>query len=161
MRSVKLLSALAVCACTGSDAPPAADTAPASAPTAEAPRPRFTMDHFRGLHWLAGNWKGTMPNGSHFFESYRVVNDSTIQMYAHADSTLGAPTDSARIYFSDGTIYDGPQAVVDRIDENGVRFTSTGANRYVFVWKSTGPDSWTATLGANGETTYHMTRLRN
>jgi hypothetical protein len=153
----KLLCAVVLfAACTGGgDAGRSTEDQPAPA----APRPRFTMDQFRGLQFLAGNWRGTMPNGSYFFESYRVLNDSTIQMYAHADSTFGAPTDSSRIYFSDGTIYNGPQAAVDLIDENGVRFSSTGAQRYVYVWRSTGPDSWRATLGANGQTVYQLTRM--
>ena len=130
-----------------------------STPAAAQERPRFTMDQFRGLHFLAGKWKGSMPNGGHFYESYRVLNDSTIQMYAHPDSTFGAPSDSSRVFFSAGTIYNGPQAAVDVIDENGFRFTSTGSPRYVYVWKSTGPDSWTATLGADGSTVYHLVRV--
>src|SRR5262245_1656328 len=91
----KLLSALALAAlCTGCrDAPPASDTAPPPAATTD--RPRYTIDQFRGLHFLVGNWKGTMANGSLFFESYRLLNDSTIQMYAHADSTFGVPKDSS------------------------------------------------------------------
>jgi hypothetical protein len=146
-------------ACTGSgDAAGGGKLSKAAAPVA-AVRPRFTIEQFHALRWLEGNWRGTMPNGVYFYESYRVVND-TIQMYVHADSTFGAPTDSSRIYFHDGAIYDGPNQVVDLIDENGVRFIPLGPRKYFFVWKSTGPDSWTATIsGTNEQVVYQMVRM--
>ncbi|MGH7469086.1 MAG: hypothetical protein ACRENP_14110 [Longimicrobiales bacterium] len=66
----KLLGAVVVLsACSGGG--DAARTVEAEqAPPAE--RTRFTMEPFRGLHFLAGNRKGTMANGSLFFGSYHV-----------------------------------------------------------------------------------------
>jgi hypothetical protein len=146
-------------ACTGSGGAPSSEEAAKAAAPVAAVRPRFTIEQFHALRWLEGTWRGTMPNGVYFYESYRLVND-TIQMYAHTDSTFGARLDSTRIYFRDGTIYNGANHVVDRIDENGFRFVPLGPEGNSFVWKSTGPDSWTAVLdGANEQVVYQMVRM--
>jgi hypothetical protein len=159
-RTVWLCSALALlAACARSGDAPATDEAANAQAKSAAERPRFTVEQFRALRWLEGNWRGTLPNGGYFYESYRVVND-TIQMRAHVDSTFGPATDSSRFYFHDGTIYGGPNQVVDRIDEDGYRFVPLGPQTYSFVWKSTGPDSWTANInGAQGQIVYQMVRM--
>jgi len=130
-------------------------------PTPPAATVQFTQEQFSELRWLEGDWMGKMPDGTAFYESYRVINDTTVQMYALSDSTLVAKTDSSRIYLSGGRIYnegrDGSRSVVERMDSTGVYFIPDRGG-YRYVWMPIAPNEWSAKL-ENG-TVYPMTRVR-
>ena len=146
------------------DAPPPAD-APA---TTEAAQPgSYTRADFDRLRFLDGAWRGTMPDGQPFFERYRITSDSTIQMYALADSTLTTPTDSSLIYWRDHHIYSESATsryVVTQIDSSGIRFTPERGGRNEFTWKPTA-EGWMATLqwtdqaGQPKSVVYEMRRI--
>ena len=81
---------LSVSACSKStpDTPPAAN-----------PR-TFNQAEFARLRWLEGFWLGTENGANPFYEGYRVCDDSTLAMFAYADSTFATATDSSTISFA-------------------------------------------------------------
>ena len=63
-----------------------------------------SLDQFRQLDWIVGSWQGSGGAYPAFFEEYRIVDDSTIQMRALSDSTFSVATDSSWIEFRNGQI---------------------------------------------------------
>jgi hypothetical protein len=122
---------------------------------------------FAQLNWLEGDWRGAMPDGSPFFERYRVLSDSTIRMYAFPDSTMTQPTDSSLIYWRDSHIYsegETSRSVATRLDSAGVQFVRERGGGNQFRWEPTA-EGWTATLewtdqgGESRSVVYQMRRL--
>ena len=162
MKVAAISLTIGLLACTPQQEQTQGQPAEDAASAAEAPG-TFAREQFKQLNFLEGDWRGTMPNGKAFYERYRVTSDSTIQMYAFADSTLAQATDSARIYWRDSHIYNGEEgsrSVVARIDSDGVHFVPDGASGYRYVWKQSG-DGWIATLnpGAANSVVYDMKRV--
>jgi hypothetical protein len=120
-----------------------------------------TLEQFASLSWLEGDWRGTLPDGNGFFERYRVTSDSTISMHAFPDSTMGAPSDSSRIYWRDGRVYSESarsRSVVAHLGDGEVRFVPDGARGYHYTWARV-EGGWNATLHASGggrEVIYEM-----
>jgi len=163
-----------VLACADSRDPRATDSARAADRTdSPGARPAATAAHFavadfQKLRWLAGSWRGSMPNGGSFHEHYRVVDDSTIAMRSFSDSTFKQATDSSTIVLRDGVIASeggggsgSARWVATRLDSTGVHFApDRGAgNNFTFLRDST--DRWTATLNwPNGRNVvYRMRRV--
>jgi hypothetical protein len=153
-------------ACGKKDAetPPPNFSNPA-APAQPAPA-KFALADFGSLRYLEGVWKGTMPNGNAFYESYHFVNDSTILQGGHTDSTLQTKSDSSRIVFRNGAVIDSGGSSVsnaEKLDSVMVDFRASPS--YHFIWTRQGNDAWTATIyskqaGAERVTTYPMKRIR-
>jgi hypothetical protein len=139
----------------------------AGAPAA-APPGRFAMGDLGKLRWIAGQWRGRMPNNEYFYERYTFVDDSTIVMHALSDPTFTRVTDSSRIVLRGGTLTnDGGTArwVATRLDSTGVDFSpAAGATNY-FTWTRGNDREWTATLrwtdqqGAPQTVTYSLQRV--
>jgi hypothetical protein len=127
---------------------------------------RFALADFNALRYLEGVWRGTMPNGNAFYESYHFVNDSTILQAGHTDSTLETKSDSSRIVFRGGAVIDSSSAVytAEQLDSSIVDFRAGPS--YHFTWARQGNDAWLATLfnkqpdGTERVTKYAMKRLR-
>lgn len=121
---------------------------PSVAPTPAVPQ-RATLADFRQLHWLAGRWRGTMPDGKHFYEGYTLANDSTLRMHSFTDSAFRASTDSSMIQLRNGVVSnEGGRArwVATRVDSTGADFApERGASNH-FTWTRQSPTRWTATL---------------
>ena len=118
------------------------------------------------LHWIAGTWRGSGGAYPSFFEEYRVLEDSTIQMRSFSDSTLSVTSDSSRIEWRNGTIRSrGGERAYAAVDftATSIRFARPGValGGYTFTHKST--DEWIATLHPSrpgGQATvYTMRRL--
>ena len=162
-RVVAVLLTIGLAACS----PQQEQTAQAgtdTAPNATDAPGTFTREQFGQLDFLQGDWRGTMPDGKSFYEHYRMTSDTSLKMYAYPDSTMTNPTDSTRIYWSDGHIYSGEagsRSVVARIDGDGVHFVPDGPGGYRYTWKQSG-NGWTATLSAGAENTvvYEMKPLK-
>ncbi len=147
--TVAALLLLAACAregattdSTGADAP-----LPADAGT-------FTLEQFQQLRWMNGMWRGFMPDGSRFYERYRVLDDSTMVMHAFPDSTFGTPSDSSRIMLREGRVVnDGGTArwVATRLDTAGVDFTPHFGAPNRFTWARESDTQWSATMRWNDE----------
>jgi len=123
-----------------------------------------TLDEFRQLQWIAGSWRGSGGAYPTFFEEYRVIDDSTIQMRSFSDSTFSAATDSSMIEFRDGAVQSrGEQRTYTAIAlaADSVRFAPPGAaiGGHTFTRKSA--DEWTATLhpwSRDGQPTVYVMR---
>lgn len=165
-----VLSAFLLAACARD---PGADTgtargsgAAASANTIAAVR--VTVDEFGRLRWLEGRWRGAEGAGAPFFESYRFVDDSTIQQYTHADSTFGAVSDSGLIRLRGDTVTSGwpvPRYVATAISADSVHFAALPGASNDFTWRSRGHGIWTARLtwdsaGVARERIYEMRAVR-
>ncbi len=118
-------------------------------PAYTAPVPgKFGQVQFAKLKWLAGDWRGTMPDGTPFFERYDLLNDTTIRMWSFADSTFSTVSDSSMLIWSDSLIVimsDTPSAVAERIDSAGVHFAPLQPGRNKYSWRPTA-GGWNATL---------------
>jgi hypothetical protein len=133
---------------------PAATTAPVR------PVSGVTPAQFAQLRWLVGAWRGRQPDGRFFYERYRMVDDSTIQMASFRDSTLATSSEGDRLVLRGGTVrYEN--VVATRLDASGVAFDAPDG-RSGFTWTRAGA-GWSATLwridaaGARRTTAYDMT----
>jgi hypothetical protein len=127
----------------------------------------YSLQDFGRLRWLEGSWRGQLPDGGHFYERYRFLDDSTIAMRGFADSTFTRATDSASITMRGGTVTDeGVSArwVATRLDSSVVDFAPVQGPSNSFSWARESPDRWTATLHSGDRerppTVYRMERVR-
>jgi hypothetical protein len=117
--------------------------------TAIAPSGQYTLDDFRRLRWLEGRWRGFMPDGSSFYEQYRFLNDSTIEMRNFSDSTFTRATDSSRVTLRNRLVANqGGSARYEatRLDSTGVDFAPHEGARNHFTWARESETRWNATL---------------
>jgi hypothetical protein len=109
----------------------------------------FTAADFARLRWLEGRWRGFMPDGKTFYESYTIDNDSTIVKQSYADTTFTNPTDRSVIQLRGTTVSDeggNSRYVATRIDSMGVDFApERGANNH-FSFAREDATKWNATL---------------
>lgn len=154
-----LLAVLAF-ACSSGERAPAAEADPAPAPAT------VTLDEFRQLRWIAGTWLGSGGAYPAFYEEYRIVDDSTIQMRAFSDSTLTTTTDSSWIELRNGTVGKrggGRSYVVVALTADSVRFAPPGVSMGGHTFTRTSADEWMATLHPSSPggqaTVYTMRRL--
>jgi hypothetical protein len=127
---------------------------------------QVSHQQFQQLEWLIGTWQGSGGAYPAFFEEYRRINDSTIQMRAFADSTLRVATDSSTIEWRNGAVRSRGASSADPATEvtpTKIRFVRrSGGGGYTFTQVS--PDEWHATLDpptAGGQpTVYVMRRIK-
>ena len=165
-----VLSALVLSACardTGADTGGA--QASSGAPVANATAAvRVTVDEFRQLRWLEGRWRGAEGAGAPFFESYRFVDDSTIQQFTWTDSTFSAASDTGLIRLRGDTVTSGlpvPRYVATALSADSVHFAALPGATNDFTWRSVGHGHWTARLiwdsaGVKRERIYDMRVVR-
>lgn len=149
IRELRILAAVLCMGCepASKEAPePPADVA------FRAPAPgKFGQAQFAELKWLDGDWRGTMPDGTPFFERYDVSNDTTIRMWSFSDSTFSTVSDSSMLVWTDSTIVivsGAPRAVAERIDSAGVHFAPVQPGRSKYSWREVS-GGWKATLYTN------------
>ncbi|HET9426622.1 MAG TPA: hypothetical protein VFO55_14765 [Gemmatimonadaceae bacterium] len=160
-------AAIAATACTKdkSGQPPENFETPA-APAAPMPA-SWSLADFGHLRYLEGQWRGTMPGGRPFYESYRFLNDSTILRGSHTDSTYSTKSDSALIVFRAGAVIDSGSAVfhATKLDSSVVDFRADVDPRRGFTWTRESADAWTARIlsaapdGTERVTIYPMRRV--
>ena len=115
---------------------------------------RRTLADFQTLRYLEGDWRGSGYQGGLFYESYRFVNDSTIEMTAWTDSTMATPREKSQYMFRDGVIRTGDGARLISVDDDGHHFK---ASSYSWTFRPVSADRWTAQVGP--ATTYTMDRV--
>jgi hypothetical protein len=160
-----LLLAVAVHACAREDTNGAApDTA--QAPAAAVQPAAVSAEQFASLSWLIGDWRGSGGQYPAFYESYRMLNDSTIEMRTYSDSTFTKATETSELGLRSGSIQslrDGTvRSVVTRISGDSVFFGRPNGAGGKFVWVKGPEGQWTAVLdGASGAppTVYEMRRI--
>ena len=120
---------------------------------------RVTLADFQGLRFLEGSWQGSGYQPGPFYESYRFVNDSTLEMAGWTDSTFTRKSDSTRYMFRNGEIRSGGgEAAVVRIDSLGYHFQRLSGQASGWVFRRISQDRWTATLN-RGRTVYTLDRI--
>ena len=152
-----LLLTVAFVACRSTErAADSTATAASAASAARAPTPgRYAVSDFGHLRWLEGSWRGALPEGGSFFETYRVVDDSTIAMHGYPDSTFGNATDSARIMLRGVTVLNEGMTsrwVATRLDSASAQFEPERGGSNDFIWERESPDKWLATLHSRDTT---------
>ncbi|MEO8068272.1 MAG: hypothetical protein ABI599_11320 [Flavobacteriales bacterium] len=108
MRSMILLLVVAACF------PACSPTGPSTAPSAVV-----TREQFQEIRWIVGRWRGAEAGGPPFFESYRLVDDSTLQNFAWSDSTFSNPIFSSVISLRNDLV---TSSLLNRGDSVSVRF---------------------------------------
>ena len=120
---------------------------------------KVTLADFAGLRFIEGTWKGSGYAPGPFYETYKFVNDSTIQMFSWTDSTFTKKSDSTTYMFRNGEIRSrNGEAAVVRIDSAGYHFRRVAGQSPGWVFRRISADRWTATLN-NGRTVYTLDRL--
>lgn len=114
----------------------------------------YTTADLGALRYLEGDWRGSGYEGGPFYESYRFVNDSTIEMTAWSDSTMTTARDHSEYALRDGVIQAGDGGRLVRVDQDGHHFRR-GSSAWTF--RSVSADRWTAQVGPS--TTYTMDRM--
>ena len=162
MRSHILLATVTLTACAPADTEQQSASTPAQG-VAQEPAP-VTLEQFRQMQWIVGSWRGSGGAYPSFFEEYRAVDDSTIQMRALSDSTFSAATDSSWIEFRNGAIRKrgiDRNYVVVALSADSVRFARPGEASGGHTFSKVSADEWTATLhpsGAGGQPTVYVMR---
>lgn len=136
-----------------------------SAPDTATSPGTYTLAEFRSLDWLQGDWRGAGGQRP-FFESYELVNDSTIRIHYHADSTRSAERGTGRVYYSAGAIYheaDGATWAAVRLDSTGIHFAPQQGARNTFRWTRLSDTTWEAVLRFEdgSEARYEMSRIES
>lgn len=141
---------LVVCACArnGDSHRPANDSA------AHLATSRHSLADFQALRYLDGDWRGSGYEGGPFYETYRFVNDSTIEMTAWADSTRTKAREQSQYHLRDGVIGTNKGARLVRADSTGHHFQAAS---YAWTFTPVSPDRWTARVGPS--TVYTMDRI--
>lgn len=135
---------------------------------AQTPLAEVKPAQFRKLDWLLGDWLGSGGAYPAFFERYRTLNDSTIQMWSFRDSTFRVATDSSLIELRNGRISKSRggrtqyQAIL--LEPDRIRFLPMGSTTGGFTFARRLTTEWTATLHPSApgkpETIYTMRLLR-
>jgi hypothetical protein len=150
-------------ACSSAETEQQTPAAAAAPPAADS----VSLDEFRQIHWIAGSWQGSGGAYPSFFEEYRLVDDSTIQMRALSDSTFSVATDSSRIEWRNGAVHsrgNDRRYVVIALSADSIRFMREGQSTGGHTFRRVSADEWTATLhpanSAGQPTVYIMRRMR-
>ena len=132
------------------------------------PTSPFQVSDFKKLHWIEGRWRGSAPGQASFYEQYRFVNDSTLEIIYYGDSSFTSSSGRGRVYLTVGRIYHatGPSLWgASRLDTAGVFFIPQKNASNSVSWSFHSPDQWTATLrssatGHEQVTIYQMQRIK-
>jgi len=131
------------------------------------PTTPFGLGDLGKLRWMEGTWKATASGEQTFYERYKFLNDSTIEITYYNDSTFSRATGNGRVYLSVGRIYHtfGPgRWGATTVDSAGVYFVPQTNAQNTFAWSRKSGDAWTATLrtgysGRERVTVYEMQRV--
>lgn len=175
-----LIAGLATTGCQSSDAPqeasspdPTSNESPpnesAADPSATVEPVRVTPAEFRQIEWLEGAWRGTGAEvDGPFFETFEMVNDSTLAIRVYADSALTQRESTGEIVLTGGQVLhrSGPNEwVATAFDRSRLHFEPRGNVPNNFTWTRTSPSSWTAVLrypqedGTTRDVVYDLERM--
>ena len=156
-RQLAMISLLiSACSVDGrEDAPESAAQQPSPGDSSAA-NASHTLADLQALRYLEGEWRGSGYEGGAFYETYRFVNDSTIEMTAWSDSTMTTPQERSEYALRDGVIRTDNGGRLISVDQDGHRFRR-GSSTWTF--RRVSADRWTAQVGPS--TTYTMDRMTN
>ena len=103
----------------------------------------FTKADFKKLRWLEGTWRGTGGGVEPFFERYRFIDDSTIEIDFLTDASLSTSSKKKKIVLVDGRILYGDSTIASRLDSTSIDFDSKNTP---FSWLKKSKYLWLAKL---------------
>ena len=124
----------------------------------------YTKKDLKKISWIEGNWKG-MDGQSPFYEVYKFINDSTIEITSYdwngIDSTNSSTSlvswKNDRYYLGDSLNY-----VVNEITDSVISMNPNYKANNSINWKAKNSNAWTAILKSkNGEKVYNMERINH
>lgn len=127
---------------------------PETGDSAQAAAVRYTVADFQALRYVEGDWRGSGYEGGPFYETYRFVDDTTIEMTAWTDSTMSVAREQSQYLLRDGSIRTSKGGRLQKVDEAGHHFR---AESYGWIFSPVSPDRWTARVGPT--TVYTMDRI--
>jgi hypothetical protein len=134
------------------------------APKQDRPQ-AVSLADFQQLRWIEGTWRGSGGDYAAFFEEYRFVDDSTIQMKSFADSSLATVSDSSRIELRGGGVNSrsARSTYAGEVTAGRIAFKRPGSTAGGHTFERVSDDHWTATLhpatAGGRETVYQMRRI--
>lgn len=132
--------ALLLCAAAIAAAPAVADA------DKETPD-MFSQAQFDLLGFLIGDWRGTAPDGSVFFERYQRAGADRVQSLRFASEDFAEPSDGSTLSLHDGAIearWGEFTWQASRIGPGEACFEPVNAPS-AFCWRADGPDRLTVT----------------
>lgn len=127
----------------------------------------FQQTHFDLLHFLLGDWRGTAPDGSVFYERYQRGGPTLLQSLRFASDAFADATDGSTLRLQDGAIearWGEFTWQASRIGPTEACFEPVDAPS-AFCWQAEGPDRlsviqrWTDADGAEQSAQIVMTRV--
>jgi hypothetical protein len=126
---------------------------------------QVSPDEFASLRWLEGRWFGSGDGVEAFHESYRFLDDGTIEQSTWPDATFTTPDSRSVLELRGGFVTksrDGTvESVVTHLDDEEIRFEWAERGRPGFRWTRISDDAWVAVLERRGQApvVYNMRRL--
>lgn len=129
----------------------------------------FSQSDFQKLRWLEGTWRGSAGGEGAFYEGYRFINDTTIEIEFFTDSTLSKSNGSGMVRLSDNSIINGAGSTfwsATSVDNTSIHFAPKQNASNYFSWEKESNDVWHARLknvdsqGRQIETVYRMERYK-
>ena len=111
------------------------------------------------MKWIEGNWMGDYK-GSPFYETYKMVNDSTLSITTYSNVGSSTATSSEEfIFWKDGAYYmgDGEKYKVVLLDTGEIKMVPLKASNEVY-WKRVDDSTWAAELAGKTDTSYYILR---
>lgn len=111
------------------------------------------------MKWIEGNWVGDYK-GSPFYETYKMVNDSTMSITTYSNVGTATATSSEEfIFWKDGAYYmgDGEKYKIVMVDTGEIKMMPLKANNEVY-WKRVDDSTWAAELAGKTDTAYYILR---
>src|SRR5215475_16189391 len=134
-----------------------------------AVKKEFSQSDFQKLRWLEGTWLGSAGGKDGFYEGYRFINDTAIEIEFFADSTLSKINGKGMIKLSDKSIINGAGSTfwaATSVDDRSIHFAPMQNVSNYFSWEKESQDVWIARLknfdsqGKQIETVYRMERYK-
>ena len=111
------------------------------------------------MRWIEGSWVGDYK-GSPFYETYKLVNDSTLSIITYTNvGTQSATSSEDFIFWKEGAYYmgEGSKYKVVKLDTGEIRMLPVSANNEVY-WKQVDDTTWAAELAGQSDTAYYILR---
>ncbi|HUR31213.1 MAG TPA: hypothetical protein VMZ69_07255, partial [Saprospiraceae bacterium] len=119
----------------------------------------YTREDLVLMKWIEGNWVGDY-HGEPFYETYKLVNDSTLSIRTYSKVGTDAPTSTEEfIFWQDDGYYmgEGLKYKVVKLDAGEIKMFPVNASNEVY-WKRVDDSTWAAELAGKTDTAYYILR---
>lgn len=129
----------------------------------------FSQSDFQKLRWIEGTWRGSDGGKEFFYEGYRFLNETAIEIVFYTDASLTKISGKGMVKLSEKAIINGDESsswISTSLDERSVHFAPKRNVRNSFSWEKESADVWIARLidtdaqGRRTEKVYRMERYK-